>query len=447
MSDIFISHVEEDAELAIDLAAALETSGYSTWYYERDSLPGPSYLLQTSREIERAQAVVLIISPDSLGSHQVTKEVIRAHESGKRFVPLLKSTTHAEFTNRQPEWKEAVGSTTSRTVPRRGITTIVPRILDGLGAMGVEPTGDKTEMAAGEFQALPTAGKKPLFRLGSVKVFPRTAVIAAVIMVTLVAGGLVFGLAGSKDPPEKTGPSEVAQGQFVLQPRATSAIDASAQVADTGEAPVSTREVKTSAGILLIDSVKASDRYMECSGVGRCTQRAGGKFILGITYRSAEGKSAQDLQRDLSQEALSSHVKTPAGNRVEGFNFDLSTAKSSITVIYAYMDSGITSGLVLYWKGNPPIAIAGAGSSTPESSSGSTGGGAAPTDSSSDDGSFDDGSFDDESFDDEEPWPEDEEFPDEEPPPDEEFPDEEPPPDEEFPEEESFPEDEPPLDE
>ena len=447
MSDIFISHVEEDADLAIDLAAALEASGYSTWYYERDSLPGPSYLLQTSREIERSQAVVLIISPDSLGSHQVTKEVIRAHESGKRFVPLLKSTTHAEFTSRQPEWKEAVGSTTSITVPRRGITTIVPRILDGLGAMGVEPTGDKTEMVAGEFQAAVTAGKKPLFRLGSLKVFPLTAIIATVIIATLITGGLVFGLSGSKDSPTNGQSSEVAQGQFVLRPAGVSdETDASAQLADTAEAPVSTREVKTSAGIVLIDGVKASDRYMECAGVGRCTQRAGGKFILGITYRSAEGKSAQDLQRDLSQEALSSHVKTPAGNRVEAFNFDPITGKSSITVIYAYMDSGITSGLVLYWKGNPPIAIGSGGSSAPGSTSGSTGGSSAPTDSSSDDGSFDDGSFDDGSFDDEEPWPDEEEFPDEEPPPDEEFPDEEPPPDEEFPEEE-FPEDEPLPDE
>jgi len=40
-AQIFISHVEEDQALAIAAANALEGKGYTTWYYERDSLPGP----------------------------------------------------------------------------------------------------------------------------------------------------------------------------------------------------------------------------------------------------------------------------------------------------------------------------------------------------------------------------------------------------------------------
>ncbi len=38
---IFISHVAEDSSIAIQTAEALEAKGYSTWYYERDSVPGP----------------------------------------------------------------------------------------------------------------------------------------------------------------------------------------------------------------------------------------------------------------------------------------------------------------------------------------------------------------------------------------------------------------------
>jgi hypothetical protein len=143
VGDIFISHVEENSALAMDIAEALESNGYSTWYYERDSLPGPSYLLQTAHEIERSQAVVLIISPHSLGSHQVTKEVIRAHESGKPFVPVLHSISHVEFGNRQPEWREAIGSATSISIPKAGVKPIVPRILDGLKSLGIVPSGTK----------------------------------------------------------------------------------------------------------------------------------------------------------------------------------------------------------------------------------------------------------------------------------------------------------------
>jgi hypothetical protein len=35
MSQIFLSHVEEDGQEAIVIAGGLEKAGYSTWYYER----------------------------------------------------------------------------------------------------------------------------------------------------------------------------------------------------------------------------------------------------------------------------------------------------------------------------------------------------------------------------------------------------------------------------
>jgi hypothetical protein len=40
MREVFISHVEEDRDIAIETAQGLEALGYTTWYYERDSLPG-----------------------------------------------------------------------------------------------------------------------------------------------------------------------------------------------------------------------------------------------------------------------------------------------------------------------------------------------------------------------------------------------------------------------
>ena len=120
MSHIFISHCEEDAEIALEIAISLEKVGYTTWCYELDSIPGPSYLIQTGQAIEQAQSVVLIILPHSVGSRQVTNEVVRAHESGKYFIPILQDITHIEFQNRQPEWREAVGSRYLNTHSARG---------------------------------------------------------------------------------------------------------------------------------------------------------------------------------------------------------------------------------------------------------------------------------------------------------------------------------------
>ena len=115
----------------------LEQAGYTTWTYEVDSLPGPSYLVQTGDAVERAAVVLLIISPTSLSSHQCTREVVRGLETGKPFVPLLRDVSHVEFQTRQPEWRSAVGAATSIQVPDSDVRTIVPRIVAGLQALDV----------------------------------------------------------------------------------------------------------------------------------------------------------------------------------------------------------------------------------------------------------------------------------------------------------------------
>ena len=146
MSDVFIAHVEEDAEIALEVALGLEEAGYTTWTYEADSMPGPSYLLQTGQAVEQTKAVVVIISPHSISSNQVTKEIVRAHESGSQFVPILRDITHIEFQTRQPEWREAIGAATSIGVPEEGIAIILPNIIGGLKSLGVLPS-QQTEAA------------------------------------------------------------------------------------------------------------------------------------------------------------------------------------------------------------------------------------------------------------------------------------------------------------
>jgi hypothetical protein len=58
MNYLFISHVEEDRSVALELAALLEEAGFRTWYYERDCYPGLSYLIQTGQAIEDSAAVM-----------------------------------------------------------------------------------------------------------------------------------------------------------------------------------------------------------------------------------------------------------------------------------------------------------------------------------------------------------------------------------------------------
>lgn len=145
MSDVFISHVEEDKCIALELADGLDRSGYSTWLYERDSVPGLSYLVQTGEAIEHSLAVILIVSAHSVTSNQVSSEVVRAHEAGKPFLPVLCNVTHAQFQSQQPLWRQAVGSAASVELPAQGVVAILPRIIAGLMALGVKPSPTTTD--------------------------------------------------------------------------------------------------------------------------------------------------------------------------------------------------------------------------------------------------------------------------------------------------------------
>jgi hypothetical protein len=154
MSYIFIAHVEEDADIALGIAAGLEQAGFKTWCYEADSIPGPSYLLQTAQAIVDSAAVLVLISPHSLSSRQISREVIRAHESGKDFIPILKDISHIEFQNRQPEWREAIGAAASTSVPQEGVAPIIPRIIDGLKIMGFKPEEKADKAKISQLQRL-----------------------------------------------------------------------------------------------------------------------------------------------------------------------------------------------------------------------------------------------------------------------------------------------------
>ena len=89
MSHIFISYAKEDRAVALHLANGLEAAGVTTWYRERDKLPGVDYLTQANYEIDRCGIFLILVSPSSLRSDRVQKEVVCAAESGKWFFSVV----------------------------------------------------------------------------------------------------------------------------------------------------------------------------------------------------------------------------------------------------------------------------------------------------------------------------------------------------------------------
>ena len=139
--DIFVSHSEEDSDVVSEIVHGLEAAGYSTWCYQRDSVPGLAYLTQVREAIDGARAVLLVVSNRSLYSNQVNSEVVHGHETGKPFIPILVNVTHVELEHRRPDWALALGATTSIRIPPEGVSSILPRLKKGLRKSGVRPRG------------------------------------------------------------------------------------------------------------------------------------------------------------------------------------------------------------------------------------------------------------------------------------------------------------------
>jgi hypothetical protein len=137
MSDIFISHIEEDSKEAIDIASRLEAKGYSTWYYERDAKAGLSYLEQVAEAIGKSQVFMLLISEDSVFSTHVDRELVSAYEKDKLFIPLLKDVTFVEFEDFKPTWKLMLGPAVAEPLTN-SVDLNVQRLIQTLKEMGVQ---------------------------------------------------------------------------------------------------------------------------------------------------------------------------------------------------------------------------------------------------------------------------------------------------------------------
>jgi SpoVK/Ycf46/Vps4 family AAA+-type ATPase len=157
---IFISYVEEDESIALEIAQGLEEAGYTTWYYKRDSKLFRDFLTQVFEAIEQAQGIVLLISYESLSSIYMDRELVGALESRKLCAPVLHNITYKEFQQHKPKWALALGATTSIEIPQEGVHVIVPKLVDDLKSLGIQPQPETPKARAVDEDHLPTLAEE-----------------------------------------------------------------------------------------------------------------------------------------------------------------------------------------------------------------------------------------------------------------------------------------------
>ncbi|HYJ88051.1 MAG TPA: toll/interleukin-1 receptor domain-containing protein [Pyrinomonadaceae bacterium] len=72
---VFISHSSETTDLARELSEALTRAGLEAWNHEQEILPGDNWAKKIGQALDESQAMVVLLSPGSLDSTTVRREI------------------------------------------------------------------------------------------------------------------------------------------------------------------------------------------------------------------------------------------------------------------------------------------------------------------------------------------------------------------------------------
>ena len=98
MSHIFISYSRRDLSFAQQIVDALAAQNLEMWIDWKSIPKGEDWEQEIYRGIEKADALLFLISPESIRSKMCNKEIIHALKNGKRILPiLLHKTITSEF--------------------------------------------------------------------------------------------------------------------------------------------------------------------------------------------------------------------------------------------------------------------------------------------------------------------------------------------------------------
>ncbi len=89
---IFISHSHNDEMFARKVASFLEDQGLDVWEASNEILPGDNWAAKISQGLQESNAMVVLLTPESLKSVLVQREVeyaLGSIEYRKRLIPVL----------------------------------------------------------------------------------------------------------------------------------------------------------------------------------------------------------------------------------------------------------------------------------------------------------------------------------------------------------------------
>src|SRR4051794_40554662 len=86
---LFVSYSRSDVEFLGRLTAALEADGHDVWVDTEDIAGSEQWRASIVAGVQRAEAVLLVVSPRSMASPSVEREITVAAQVGRRIIPLV----------------------------------------------------------------------------------------------------------------------------------------------------------------------------------------------------------------------------------------------------------------------------------------------------------------------------------------------------------------------
>ncbi len=97
---IFVSYSRRDSRFVESVKPELENLGLDVWLDLEAIPPSANWRDEIQDGIERCEALILIVSPDSTTSPEVADEIVRAERLGKRIVPVIHREVEPNQTHR-----------------------------------------------------------------------------------------------------------------------------------------------------------------------------------------------------------------------------------------------------------------------------------------------------------------------------------------------------------
>jgi hypothetical protein len=103
--NIFISHASSNLKEAISIKKHLNDLGFEVWMAAEDIQPGVNFAEEITKSINNSDAVVVLLSPESIASPHVKREVNLTIDTKKFLIPVLLGKQQ-DFVSTLPEdWK------------------------------------------------------------------------------------------------------------------------------------------------------------------------------------------------------------------------------------------------------------------------------------------------------------------------------------------------------